>query len=47
MAKIDAIFTQAVLSEEDKYEGKYLDDNIASGTYPSNQMHQNRSFTLS
>jgi hypothetical protein len=31
MVKIDDNFTQAILREEDKYEGKYIDDNIAAG----------------
>jgi len=31
MVKIDDDFTQAVLKDEDKYEGKDLDANIAAG----------------
>jgi hypothetical protein len=31
MVKIDEDFTPAVLKEEDKYEGKEIDANIAAG----------------
>jgi hypothetical protein len=32
MVKIDDDFAPAVLKEEDKYEGKQVDANIAAGT---------------
>jgi hypothetical protein len=30
MVKIDDAFTQAILEEEDKYEGKEIDANVAA-----------------
>jgi ribosome-associated toxin RatA of RatAB toxin-antitoxin module len=33
MVKIDEDFTPAVLKEEDKYEGKEIDANIAAGPF--------------
>jgi len=30
MVKIDDSFTQAILKEQDRYEGKYIDENIVA-----------------